>query len=386
MSSIDSTGLTIDRLVDIIADYSTTIKGSLGDNTRTHAQSVIGQFIQLFATAISEQQQLIQGVADSFNPNAAAGAPLSTLVLLNGIRRQENEYSTVSLQCTATADGTTILAGSLVSDPATGVQVATDIDLVLGASAVGNVSATAVETGAQSATAGTLTQIDTPTFGWVDVTNLAAMTEGVDEETDTELRVRRAKVAERSGSGSTSAIFGAVSDVSGVSQTKVLANNGTSVDANGIQPQHVWVIVEGGSDADIAAAIFSTVGAGIGTTGTTAYLYYDPVSGESYTVRYSRPSDVPIYVIVNLTVDGNYPVDGDTQVENALIAYFEANQSLGDDVIQTALYTPVNTVDGITRIDSIYIGTTPAPAGTANISINVDETAVTSAAEITVNS
>ena len=386
MSSIDSTGLTIDRLIDILADYSATIKGSLGDNTKTDARSVIGQFIQLFGLGISEQQQLIQGVADSFNPNSAKGAALSTLVLLNGIQKQENEFSTVSLECTATADGTTVDAGSLVSDPATGVQVATDIDLVLAPSATGYVSATALEAGSVSATAGSLTQIDTPIFGWTSVTNLANMTEGVNEETDTELRIRRAKVAERSGSGSVSAILGAVSDVSGVDTTKVLANNGIAVDTNGIQPQHVWVIVEGGSDADIAEAIFESVGAGIGTTGTTVVSHYDSVSGDSYDIRFSRPSDISIYVIANLTVDATYPVDGDTQVENALIASFAANQDLGDDVVQTALYTPVNTVSGITRIDSIYIGLTAGPTGTANIPIDVDEVAVTSALEITVNS
>jgi len=384
MSSIDSTGLTIDRLIDIISDYETTLKAAFGDNTKTDAQSVFGQLIQLFALAISDQQQLIQGVADSFNPNSAEGAALSTLVLLNGIQRQENEFSTVSLECIATADGCTIPAGSLVSDPATGVQVATDIDLVLAASATGNVSATAVETGAVSAALDTLTQIDTPVFGWASVRNPAAMTEGVNEETDTELRVRRAAVAERAGSGSVSSIYGTVSDVSGVDKLTVLANNGTVTDANGVEPTHVWVIVEGGSDADIAAAIFSKVGASIGLTGTTVVSHYDSVSKASYDVRFSRPSDIPIYIIVNLTVDSNYPADGDTQVENALIAYFET-LDLGDDVVHSRLYTPVNTVAGH-QIDSIYIGLAASPTGTANISIDVDELAVTDAAKIVVNS
>jgi uncharacterized phage protein gp47/JayE len=385
MSSIDSTGLTIDRLADILEDYEDGLEAAFGENVKTDPQSVFGQIINITAISMAAQQELIQGVADSFNPNSAEGAALSVLVLLNGIERQEYEYSTVSLQCTATANGTTILAGSLVSDPATGVQVATDIDLVLAPSAVGFVSATAVEPGAVSAAATTLTQIDTPTFGWLSVTNLAAMVEGVDEETDTELRIRRAKVAERSGTASVSAIFGAVSDVDGVDQLDVLENNGTTVDANGIPPQHVWVIVEGGSDAAIAEAIFNQVGAGIGTTGSVVVSHYDPQTEKSYDIRFTRPSPVSIYIIVNLTVDSSYPVDGDDQVENALLAYFTSSQGLGDDVVNSRLYTPVNSVPGHT-IDSILIGTAPPITLSNDISIAVDEIAVTDDTKIAVNS
>jgi uncharacterized phage protein gp47/JayE len=351
---------------------------------KTDADSVFGQLARIWSEAVADVNESIEGIVAAYNPQAAEGAFLSALVLLNGIDRNEAEYSTVTVQCTANAAGCTIPAGSLVSDPAVGEQFETDSQLILGASASGNVSATAVNAGPISAAAGTLTQIDTPIYGWESVTNPAGAVEGADEETDTELRVRREAAAERTGLNNVAAIYTAVADIDAVDQVTVYQNTGVATDANGVPPQHVWVVVLGGADQDIAAAMFGTVAAGIGMHGDTPVVYADPISGDNYTITFERPDDLAIYIDVEVTKDADYPVDGDDQIEDAIIAHFE-DQTIGEDVEYSRLYTPINSIPGH-YVTSLKIGTSPSPSGTTNVAVDPDEIAVTDAAKITVTS
>jgi uncharacterized phage protein gp47/JayE len=47
---------------------------------------------------------------------------------------------------------------------------------------------------------------------------------------------------------------------------------------------------------------------------------------------------------------------------------------VGDDVIWSRLFTPINNVPGH-QIDSMFIGTSPAPTGTSNVVIDFNELA-----------
>jgi uncharacterized phage protein gp47/JayE len=385
MSTFSSTGYTIDRYSDIFDALVADLQAAFGDNIKTDADSVFGQLAAIWSEMVADVNESIEGIVAAYDPQGAEGAFLSKLVLLNGIERTEAAFSSVTLQCTANAAGATIPAGSLVSDPAVGDQFATDSILVVAPSSTGNVSATAVNAGPTSAVAGTLTQIDSPIYGWESVTNPSAAVEGNDEETDTELRVRRQVAAERTGLNNVPAIYTAIANVDSVEQVTVYQNIGTTTDANGVPPQHIWAIVLGGADQDIAGAIFGTVAAGIGMTGDTPVSYADPITGDTYTVTFERPDDVPVYITVEVTTDDDYPADGDTQIEDALIAYFEANQGIGDDVEYSRLYTPINSVDGH-YVTALKIGFAPSPTGTTNLSIDADERATTDAAKIVVTS
>jgi len=384
MSSFSTTGYSIDTYDEIKAALETSFKTAFGDNIKLDADSVFGQIIAIISEVISDQNELVEGIISAYDPQKSSGVFLSDLVLLNGITRNESEYSTVTLQCTANAAGATIPVGSLVSDPTTGYQFATDSALVVGASSSANVSATAVDAGPISAAAGTLTQIDTPIYGWESVTNPAGATEGQNEETDTELRIRRQRASEQSGTANVAAIYTAIADLDAVEQVKIVSNNGTVTDSDGVPPQHIWAIVLGGTDNDIAEALFGTVAAGDGYYGSTTVNYADPITGETYVIKFERPTDVSIYIDVTVVTDSDYPVDGDTQIENAIIAFFE-DFEIGEDVIYSRLYTPINSVAGH-YVSDLKVDIVSPPTGTANIPVDTEERAVTDAAKITVTS
>jgi len=122
--------------------------------------------------------------------------------------------------------------------------------------------------------------------------------------------------------------------------------------------------------------------------GSTTVDYYDSVTGDTHEIKYSEATEVDIYIDVELTITNQTEYDaagGDTAVENALIEYFDTYQKLSDDVVYSRLYTPINSIPGH-QVDSLEIGETSSPSSTSNITIAVNEKAVTSAAKITVTS
>lgn len=384
MSQIDENGLIVDRYDDIFQKIVADLKSVWGEGIRSNAQSVIGQFLAIFAEAIADQNELIEAVANIFDPNAATGVFLSELVKLNGLTRKEKLYSTTTLRCGAhPTQGTTIPAGSEVSDPDVGKRFKTDSQITVAAGATGDVSATALETGPIAAPAGTLTKIETPVFGWQTVTNLTDAQEGRDEESDTELRIRRNEAATKTGTATITAIRSALLDVEGVDMVEIQANN-TDAPVEGVPPQHIRVVVNGGSDADIAETLFNTVAAGIGYYGSTSYVYTEEQSGDTFTIKWDRPVEVPIYIIINLTIDASYPGDGDALIKADTVQYFEENLFLGDTVIHSRLYTPINQTPGHT-VDSLFIGTSPSPTQEDDLPMDIDQIARTDETIIIIN-
>ncbi len=384
MSIFDTTGASFDAYADLASTIEDLLQTAFGDNIATTADSVFGHIKDIQALALAEQNEIAEYVKDAMDPSAASGAALSALVLLNGIQRQEAVYSTVTLTCTSNVKGTTIPAASLVSDPDTAYQWSTDSQVVIGPSTTGTVSATCTTAGAVSAVSTSITQIDTPVYGWASVTNLASASEGQIEEADGTLRARRTTTAKRASSVSTSAVYGAVTDVSGVTDCLVLENTSGSTDAYSVPTGNMWVIVSGGSDDDIATAMAAHHAGGVGFYGASSGEHDNTTTGLTETYCFDRPSDVDIYVTVNVSTDSDYPVDGDDDISDALVAYF-ATLTLGVDVKHSRLYTPVNSVAGHT-IDSLYLDTSSSPAATADIAIDPNQTAVIAAARITVNS
>ena len=129
---------------------------------------------------------------------------------------------------------------------------------------------------------------------------------------------------------------------------------------------------------------FATVAAGIGYYGSTSYVYTETESGDQFTIRWDRPSEVQVYIVVNLTVDASYPGDGDSLIKSDLVEYFEEHFFLGDTVVHSRLYTPINQTDGHT-VDSLYIGTSPSPTQSDDLPMDIDQIARTDEVNIVIN-
>ena len=386
---ISETGFKRKRLDFLLEELNSEVKSIFGDNFNVSPESPDGQINGVVSESNANLWEIAEEAYNAFNPSAAKGVSLSNLVQLNGISRLPATNSRVQLTITGSTN-TVIPQGSLVSANDTGDQFETETEITLDSLGDGAVFASAVNTGVIQALSGTLTIIDTPVTGWDTVTNPTDADLGSEEETDVELRSRRERSVATASQAMVDSIFAAIANIEGVTNTVVLENDTDSVDGNGLPPHSFQVIVVGGDDVTIAQTIWDKKPAGITSFGSTTEAILDS-QGISHDISFSRPTPVDIYVEVSVTPDSNYPSDGDDQIKLAIVGYANGDLvagrgfSLGDDVIYTRLYTPINSVQGH-EINDLRIAVTPSPTGTSNISIAATEIANFTISNITVNS
>ena len=383
---ITSTGFVRKRLDEILEDKNTAVQEVFGPDINLTPQSPDGQINGVLSESDAFLWELAQATYDAFNPDAAVGNILSNLVQLNGITRQEATPSTSLLDMTG-VNSTVIPAGSIVAT-ASGIQYATDEDVTISAG-IAVVQASAVIPGATVTLQDTITTIVTPVSGWSTANNPADAVIGLDGETDSELRIRRAASVAFPSQSLLESIFSSIANLDGVDQAIVLENDTNSVDSNGQAPHSIQAIVSGGDNQEIAEAIFREKCTGITTEGTTTVSVTD-VMEIDHDINFQRPLAKPIFIIINLTTNSSYPVDGADQIAQAIIEYAAGNLvegtriGIGDDVLHSRLFTPVNTIPGHT-VDSMFIGFTGSPSLADDLAIAFNELAEFTSVNITVN-
>ncbi|HHT1170875.1 TPA: baseplate J/gp47 family protein [Klebsiella michiganensis] len=360
-------------VLDTITGYFQQIYGS---DAYLEPDSKDGQMVALVALAIHDANNTAISVYRSFSPATALGDALTSNVKINGITRRAATNSTVDLLLTGTV-GTTINNGSVRDTnsvvwnlPAT-VVIGTDGTVVA--------TATCASTGAVAAVAGSVNGINTPTRGWASVTNPLAATVGVAAETDAELRVRQSQSVALASLTPFDAVDGAIANVEGVTRHKLLENDTETTDANGLPAHSISAIVEGGDATAIANTIRSVKGQGVSTYGTTAVIVTDKY-GNPYTIRFSRPIDVPVYVSITLKALTGYSSEVGDEIKAAVAAYINS-LAIGDSVLLSRVYSPANlgvVSGGNARyydIMELLIGRTDEGVAAANLVVAYDESA-----------
>lgn len=262
------------------------------------------------------------------------------------------------------------------------------------------VDAEAQETGPKIASSYTLTVIETPVSGWLSVTNEEDAEQGENEETDAELRLRR----EDELLGASLSVLDAIrtriaNDVENVTSVIVFQNDTEVTNSDGMPPHSVEALVRGGDDQDIIDKIWEVVAGGITTYGNTPGSVTDPENGgQTYAVNFSRPEEIEIYVIANVVKDPDtFPADGATQIRDAILAagdLYVGGKDVHSNALKAACFGSTVEVDGLPRyvpipgvinVTTLYIGTAPAPASEASITIALRELAMFDSARVTVN-
>ncbi|ESL56751.1 MULTISPECIES: baseplate J/gp47 family protein [Klebsiella] len=382
---LDTLGLSATVTAEGISapDYQTvldTITGYFqqiyGNDAYLEPDSKDGQMVALVALAIHDANNTAISVYRSFSPATALGDALTSNVKINGITRRAATNSTVDLLLTGTV-GTTITNGSVRDTnsviwnlPAT-VVIGTDGTVVA--------TATCASSGAVAAVAGSVNGINTPTRGWASVTNPLAATVGIAAETDAELRVRQSQSVALASLTPFDAVDGAIANVEGVTRHKLFENDTDTTDANGLPAHSISAIVEGGDATEIANTIRSTKGQGVSTYGTTAVIVTDKY-GNPYTIRFSRPVDVPIYVSITIQALTGYSSEVGDEMKAAVAAYINS-LAIGDSVLLSRVYSPANlgvVSGGNARyydIMELLIGRTAEGVAAANVVLAYDESA-----------
>lgn len=380
---LDTLGLSATVTAEGISapDYQTvldTITGYFqqiyGNDAYLEPDSKDGQMVALVALAIHDANNTAISVYRSFSPATALSDALTSNVKINGITRRSATNSTVDLLLTGTV-GTTITSGS--ARDANGIIWSLPDSVVIGTDGTVVATATCASSGAVAALAGSITTINTPTRGWLSVTNPQAATVGVAAETDAQLRIRQSQSVALASLTPFDAVDGAIANVSGVTRHKLFENDTDAIDANGLPPHSISAIVEGGDATEIANTIRGVKGQGVSTYGTTSVVVTDKYTNP-YTIRFSRPVDVPVYVSITLKALTGYTSEIGDEIKTEVAAYINS-LSIGDSVLLSRVYSPANlgvVSGGNARyydILELLIGRSAETVAAANVVVAYDE-------------
>lgn len=227
----------------------------------------------------------------------------------------------------------------------------------------------------------TINLIETPVTGLDSVNNFEQGTKGRNRETDAELRLRRADSLQIAGAAVLNAIVSRmIREVEGVTTCKGYENV-EDYEVDDRPPHSIEIIVQGGTDHDIATQLWNTKGGGIKTFGNTSHDIIDS-NGDPQTMYFSRPIVVYGWVQVSIYLydEEIYPTNGNELVRQYLLEY-GLTHTIGLDIIPQRFVPKVLlNVPGIDHIDILVARTdepddTPVWQGTS-ISIAATEIAV----------
>lgn len=376
------TGFNRKRLADIKSELEADYKAAFGDAVKLDGDSVLGQLIGVQAEREAELWELNEFLYHAAFPDSADGVSLDNVAAMVGVSRLPARFS--EGEVTATGDpGTLLTSGRVISVAGTGDKFETLADATIGPGGTVVIAVRSQQTGPITAPSGTLTVIETPVSGWASVTNALDAETGRNIETDAELRIRRAQSLVIARGGTLAAIANRLRSLDGVVYADARENRTDVTDGNGLPPHSLeaFVITSTATNQEVGDLLWEIKPAGIQTHGAISVNVTDSF-GNNQVVKFSGGQTVPIYLIVDLTTDAGYPVDGNDLVKAELIAYF-ATLANDDDVINWRLIAAIGEVPGITAV-TIYQGTAPAPGSTANIAIAGNEIATLAAANISI--
>ena len=168
-------------------------------------------------------------------------------------------------------------------------------------------------------------------------------------ETDDGYRARYGRLVARNARGSAEAILAAVLSVEGVTDALIRENaTAAEVTEQGktIGAHSICLVVDGGTDEAVAAAIARSKPVGTGTSGETS-VDVPHAGGWSVPIRLSRVTPVPIKVKLALTLMAGFPSDGTSRIVTLAVDHVKG-LALGERLTAQRLLADVLLVPGHT--------------------------------------
>ena len=317
-------GTTLDTLRDRLSELTLTYVGRQLDLAPETPQGQLATPMVLFT---HDLVQALGATVNALNADTVFGAFADAMYSEWGVRRQQATHSTATVTFTG-AEDTQIVAGTRVQSTA-GAIFATDGAALMPAAGTVGAAVTAAAAGPVSVATGSLTVIIDSVPGLSSVTNAATGTLGLERETTLEFLERARRAVALNSLGTVEAITAHVAAVAGVTYV-TLADNDTDVafTAAGNRglttPRKSFeVIVQGGPDADVAQAILVSKAPGITAHGATTVDIARPL-GNTVTIGFTRPTEVPMSWTMTYTPEAGFPLDGAAQLQAAAVAYINA--------------------------------------------------------------
>lgn len=315
-NQIDAEGLQTATQTELVDQFTADFESIYGADINLSQDTPDGQMMMIFIQAVLDLEDLLTRVYNTFDPDNATGVVLDQRVAINGIQRQAGTYTITNI--TLVNSQSVNLYGLdqddeeyyTVSDNQGNEWYLEETELALAAGT--HVLSFRAKTPGQNLTVpNTITIPVTIVLGVDSVNNpTAATTEGINEESDAALKIRRQQSVSLASQGYLEGLVAALENITDVSSVLVLENDSSVTDGDGIPGHSIWVIVGGaGADLDIATAIYNKRNAGCGMYGDVTYTITQ-VDGSPFVVKWDVVEQETLFIKFTATsLDGTTPPD-----------------------------------------------------------------------------
>ncbi|KZM54901.1 hypothetical protein A3Q35_13155 [Aeribacillus pallidus] len=325
---LDRNGFSKKTYSDLIDEMEAKAKELFGEDVNTKAYTPLGIILRIFAWFQAILWDNVERVYNNSFPGTAEGVSLYRLGKLKGMTPLKADYAYGKIQITGEPNES--VAAGLVVGTKNNILFETTEDCKLDGNGVGYAEIYAQESGAKgNVDAGAITEIIELDPNVHSVVNLEPTTGGRDAETDAEFYERFQNYPEKSGSSNIESIEAKLLEVPGV-RDAIVNQNTSSFEKDGLPPHCIAPFVFGGSDEDVAQAIFSVAPGGIQVYGTTVVQVTDS-KGTVHEIGFTRPETIQVYVRVTLTKGPDFPADGVTNVRNQILSYIGGTDEHGNE-------------------------------------------------------
>ncbi|MDR1921526.1 MAG: baseplate J/gp47 family protein [Candidatus Adiutrix sp.] len=386
---------TADIRAEVAADWERAFSGEGLPPLNTEPPTPAGQLIDAEVGEIEAKNADVLYLANQFNPRVAEGRWQDALGFIYFLTRKIDEPTVVACQLTG-LNGTAIPYGALAQS-ADGFYLICNHAVTIGSNGAAETTFRCAQTGPIEIAPHSLRTIITTVAGWDSIDNAAAGVVGRDRETRAEFEARRFNSVAANAHGSVSALYGALADLNGVLDVRVLENIGPApVVKYGVAvPGHgVTVCIYGGEDADIAEIIYRKKDAGC-DTGGNANIVYEAAdySDAVYQYKIMRPTPVNFWLKVVLGAGTSLTPALTAAIKTALVDDFYGRNSassnprvgLAQTVYASRFYIAVMSLPDVRDLHSIQAALGAGASGYADvITINGNQEPVFSVDNITV--
>ncbi len=356
---INNTGTVVPDTSTIISDIEEEYKTAFNDQSLvTTPDTPQGALIATETIARTSIVTNNAKLANQINPELASGIFLDAIGALTNTSRTNSTKTTVTATISGQS-GTIVNAGSQAKSGNNIFEVVNNTTIPV--SGTIDTEFRALEFGAIVVAAGTLTQIETEVLGWETVTNVNAGITGLERESDLVFRRFRKETLSNQGVALPFSIRSNVRLVEGVRSLSFLENtsaNTVVIETITLLPHSIFICIDGGSDEDIAFALYNAKTLGCNYNGDTAITINPPDSDAPYIATIQRPELIDIYIRITAKVisTGQNAV---TTIKEAILNYAnglteDSGFSVGNDVssFELSASTSVQTGFFVTSVET----------------------------------
>ena len=294
MGTISNTGYEPVTLTDWISRFETLFRRVYGSDIDLSAKSSDGQMVGILAQMFADQDEQVATGFAMLDPNQASGTWVDQFIAYLTLRRKIAQTTQLTIvRINGVRD--TIIRPPYYATTQSGIQFKLNSTVAIADTGYVETSFSSVEQGQFTVLADDVLIPDTVIIGVTSIVNKQISSGGAGVELDADVIDRAVNSYGVTSQNTLDGTVAAIRQMDDVIACNGYENENEVIDANGQAPNSQWIIVDGGTPANIAKEIMQRKAPGCKQVGATTYGWTD-ASGNERTAKWDQPTYVQPYL------------------------------------------------------------------------------------------